>query len=118
MPAEVHRALSGVLRRHRSIEQSLTLAIQVAQVIGLKSVGQNAKQKVSRQVRGRLPPEHGTPTGAKDASVEIAQVGDLDFEGVPVLQRRTDLDARHDAQCGRRLDWRGSDLPLSLLVIW
>ena len=56
------------------------LDVQVAQLIGLQPVGQDAKQQMAGQVRGRLPPEHGVPTAAKLTDVEIAQARDLDVE--------------------------------------
>ena len=112
-PAQVHGALSGVLGRPRAIEQALALAIQVTQLIGLKPVSQNAKQEMAGQVRGRSPPEYGVPTGPKLTDVEITQARNLDVECLSVRQGRTDLDARHDAQDDRRLDWRAPDLPLS-----
>ena len=62
------------------IEQTLALGIQVAQLIGLKPISQNAKQQMAGQVRGWLPPEHGMPTAAKLTDVEIAQARDLDVE--------------------------------------
>ena len=83
-PAQVHGALSGVLGRPRAIEQALALGIQVAQLIGLKPIGQNAKQQMAGQVRGRLPPEHGVPTGSKRADVEITQARNLDVECLAV----------------------------------
>ena len=43
------------------------------------------------QVRGRLPPEHGVPSGAKLADIEIAQTRDLDVECLSVRRCRTDL---------------------------
>ena len=100
------------------IEQSLTLAIQVAQMIGLKSVRQNTKQEVAGQVRRRPSPEFVVPTGPKLADVEITQTRNLDVECLPVWCCRTDLCARHDAQDDRRLDWGDPDLPLFALAIW
>jgi hypothetical protein len=35
-----------------SIEQTLALGIEITEVIGLEPVSQNAKQQVTRQVRG------------------------------------------------------------------
>ena len=117
-PAQVDGALSGLLGRHRAVEQALALGVQVTQLVGLKPVGQNAKQQMAGQVRGRSPPEHGVPTSSKLTDVEIAQARNLDVECLPVRQCRTDLDARHGAQDDRRLDWRGAGLPLSPPAIW
>jgi len=50
--AKVHDTLSGLLWRFRVIKQAPALAIQVTQPIGLKPVGQNAKQEMTGQVRG------------------------------------------------------------------
>ena len=72
------------------IEQPLALGIQIAQPIGLKPIGQNAKQEMAGQVRGRSPPEHRVPTGSKLTDVEIAQARDLDVERLAVRQCRTD----------------------------
>ena len=69
----------------------MVLAIQVAQPIGLKPVGQNAKQQMAGQVRGSPPPEHSMPAGPKFIDVEIAQARDLDVECLPVRRCRTDL---------------------------
>jgi hypothetical protein len=43
-------------------------------------VGQDAKQQMAGQVRRRLPPKHGVPTGAKLADAEIAQARNLGVE--------------------------------------
>jgi hypothetical protein len=45
-------------------------------------------------------------------------VGSGFVDSFPVRLSRTDLDARHDAQDGRRLDRRGADLPPSPPAIW
>jgi predicted ATPase len=47
-----------------------------------------------------------------------AAVAESDVERRAVRQWRTDLDARHDAQAGRRLDSAEAVLPLSPLAIW
>lgn len=69
--------------------------IQIAETIGLKSVGQNSKHEMARQVRGRSTPERIVPTGLKAAKVEIAQARDLDFESIVVRQGRTNLHTGH-----------------------
>ena len=79
-PGHLHGALPGVLGRHRTVEQTLALAVQVAQMVGLKPVSQNAKQQVAGQVRGRPPPEYGMPTASKLPDVEIAQARNLDVD--------------------------------------
>src|SRR6516165_780863 len=53
-----HGALSGSLRAVRSVEQPLTLCVEVTPTLGLQSVGQNAEQEMTRQVRGCRPPPH------------------------------------------------------------
>jgi hypothetical protein len=80
MLALAHGTLSGFLWRLRAIEQALTLAIQVAQVIGLQLVGQHAKQEMAGQLRGWLPPEYGVPTSPKRTDIEVTQVRNLDVE--------------------------------------
>jgi hypothetical protein len=87
----------------------LALTVQVAQLYGLEPVRQNAKQDMAGQVKGGSPPEYGVPTGAKLADAEITQTRNLDVQRLPVLQRRTDLYARHGAQA-RCLGERGPDL--------
>jgi hypothetical protein len=72
--------LSGLLGRPRAIEQAYGLGVQVTQLIGLQPVGQDAKQQMAGQVRGRPPPEHGVPTAAKLTDAEIAQVRNLGVE--------------------------------------
>src|SRR6266511_3802224 len=75
-----HGTLSGLLGRPRAIEQAYGLGFQVTQLIGLQPVGQDAKQQMAGQVRGRLPPEHGVPTAAKLADAEIAEARNLGVE--------------------------------------
>src|SRR5437660_9564172 len=58
-------------------EQAYGLGVQVTQLLGLQPVGQDTKQKMAGQVRGRLPPEHGVPTAAKLTDAEIAQARNL-----------------------------------------
>ena len=60
----------------------MALGIQIAETIGLKPIGQNPKQEMARQVRGRSPPERIVPTGLKATNVEIAQARDLDVESL------------------------------------
>ena len=73
-------ALSGLLGRPRAIEQAYGLGVQVTQLIGLQPVGQDSKQQMAGQVRGRLPPKHGVPTAAKLTDAEIAQARNLGVE--------------------------------------
>jgi len=82
--------------------------VQVPERIGLKPIGQDAKQQMTRQVRGRSPPEYGVPTALKVADVEITQTRDLDINGLAVWQSRTDSRGRHDDQD----DWRLDELAL------
>ena len=100
------------------IKQAPTLAIQVTQAIGLKSVSQNAKQEMAGQVRGRSPPEYSVPTSPKRTDIEITQTRNLDVDCLPVRWCRTDAYARHGFQDGRRLGWRAPDLPMPALAIW
>ena len=119
LPVRVHRALAGVFGRCRTIEQPPALGIQIAETIGLKPIGQNTKQQMSWQVRGGQPSRTPYANGLEDRSdVEITQARDLDVDCLPVRLSRTDLDARHDAQDARRLDWRRPDLPPSPPAIW
>jgi hypothetical protein len=58
MPAQVNRPLSRFLGGFRAIEQTSTLAIQITQMIGLKSVSENAEQEMPGQVwGGGAPPK-------------------------------------------------------------
>ena len=68
------------VRRPRVIEQAYGLGVQVTQLIGLQSIGQDAKQQMAGQVRGRLPPKRGVPTAAKLTDAEIAQTRNLGVE--------------------------------------
>jgi hypothetical protein len=110
--------LSRFLGRLRAIEQTSTFAVQVTQMIGLKSVCENTKQEMPGQMRGWSPPKHGVPAASKLHNVEITQARNLDVECLPVRYYRTDPDAWHGTQTDRRLDWREVDLPLSPLAIW
>src|SRR5262245_65929630 len=65
------------------------------------------------QVRGGPPPEHCMPTCPKRTDIEITQTRNLDIDRLPARLSRTDLDARHDAQDGPRLGWRGTYFPPS-----
>jgi hypothetical protein len=102
--AHVHRPLAGRLGRGGIIQKAPAVAIQVPQVVSLQPVGQDTEQEMARQVRGRLPPEHGQPAGAERAEVEIAKSRDLDIERVPVQCGWDDFDARHTDQAVRRRD--------------
>jgi hypothetical protein len=86
------------------IQKAPAVAIQIPEVISLQPVSQDTEQQVARQVRGRLPPEHGQPAGAERAEVEIAKPRDLAIERVPVQCDRNDFDARHADQATRRRD--------------
>jgi hypothetical protein len=66
------RAFAGVFRRAGCIEQPLTFGIKVTQPIGLQPIGQNAKQEMAGQVRGRSPPKHVLPPDLEITDVEIA----------------------------------------------
>jgi hypothetical protein len=57
--------LPRFLGRLRTVEQTLTLIIQVTQLIGLKPIRQNTEQQMTGQVRRRSPPEYGLPTVSK-----------------------------------------------------
>src|SRR5665811_987993 len=97
--------LPRFLGRLRTIEQTLTLTIQVTQLIGLKPIRQNTEQQMAGQVRRRSSPEYGVPTVPKFTDVEVTQARNLDVECLSVRWRATDLYARHGDQGDRRLDW-------------
>ena len=65
------------------VEQALALAIQIAEMIRLKSVGENPKQKMARQVRRWSSANHSVPAVPQITDVEIAQLGDLDGDCFP-----------------------------------
>jgi hypothetical protein len=104
LPLDLDRAFAGVFRRACCIEQPLAFSIKVTQPIGLQPIGQNTKQEMARQVRGRSPPEHVLPTDLEFTDVEIAQARDLDIQRPRIRQRRSNPDARHTGQAARRLD--------------
>jgi hypothetical protein len=81
---QLHGALPSVLGRYRTVEQTLVLAVQITQHVGLEPVSQDAKQKVAGQVRVRSPPECSVPTALKLPDVEIAQARNLDVDGLAV----------------------------------
>ena len=54
----------------------------------------------------------------KGTDIEITQSRNLDVDRLTVRRSRTDPDARHDTQDGRRLGWRRPDLSLSALATW
>jgi hypothetical protein len=105
MPMQVYGTLPSFLRGLRTVEQTLTLTIQVTQVICLKPVSERTKQEMPGQVRGRSPPKYGVPAASKRPDVEITQTRNLDAECLPVRYCRTDPYARHRPQDERRLDW-------------
>ena len=73
-----------MLGRLRTVEQPLTLTIQVTQLISLKPIRQNTEQQMTGQVRRRSPPEYGLPTVSKLTDVEITQARNLDVEYLSV----------------------------------
>jgi hypothetical protein len=79
-----HGTLCGPLGRPRAIEQAYGLGVQVTQLIGLQPVGQDTKQQMAGQVRGRSPSEYGVPTGPKRIDVEITQARNLDVDCLSV----------------------------------
>jgi hypothetical protein len=115
---QIHGALPRILRRHRTVEQTLALAVQITQHIGLQPVSKNAEQEVAGQVGVWLPPEYVMPTASKLPDVEIAQARNLAVECLAVQQGRSDPDARHGAQDDWRSDLRGRCLLLSMPAIW
>jgi len=94
--AQVHRALSRFFGRLRAIGQALALATQIAETIRLKSIGENTKQQVARQVRRWSLAKDTMPAVPQFTDIESAQTRDLDRECLPVRHSRTDLDPRHD----------------------
>src|SRR5271169_6679182 len=81
-----------------TIEQTLTLPVQVPRRVGLQPERQAAKQEMTSKVSGRWPAECGMPTAAKLTNVEITQARNLDVEFLAVRQRRTDLHPRHGSR--------------------
>jgi hypothetical protein len=71
-PGQLHGASPCVLRRHRTVEQTLALAVEITQHVGLQAVSQNAKQEMAGQVGVWSPPEYILPTASKLPDVEIA----------------------------------------------
>src|ERR1700704_3609768 len=69
---QVHRALAGIFGWSRTIEKTSALDIQIAEALGLEPIGQNTKQEMARQLRGRAPSKHLMRTGLKRSNVEIA----------------------------------------------
>ena len=115
---QIHGALPCVLGRHRTVEQTLALAVQITQHVGLQPIRQDAKQKMTGQVRMGSPPEYVMPTASKLPDVEIAQARNLAVECLAVRQGRSNPDARHGAQDDWRSDLRGPCFLLSVPAIW
>ncbi len=103
-PVAVHCTLPSILWWSRAIQQPLALSIEIAEMIGLKPIGQDTEQQMTWQVRGCPPSEYRMPTRLQTAEVEIAQPRHLDLKRLRIRQRRTDLDAAHGDQAARRLD--------------
>ena len=70
--AGIGARLAGIFGWPRTIEKTSALDIQIAETLDLKPIGQNTKQEMARQVRGRPPPKHVMQTGLKRSNVEIA----------------------------------------------
>jgi hypothetical protein len=94
------RLLAGLLGRARAIKQAHGVGIEVAQLLGLELISQNAEQQMPGQVRGRLPPENSLPSLAKLGDAKIAQPRNLGIECLAVRRGRTDPDARHGRSGG------------------
>ena len=93
-----HGTLSGLLGRPRAIEQALAFAIQVTQLVGLQPVGQNAKQQMAGQVRGRLASRIRCANGCEaHRRRDRASARSRRRVCSAVRQGRTDPDARHGA---------------------
>ena len=98
-----------------ALPDARTLDVEIAR---LRDLDIGALQVRWQNVFRRRPPPHlprhllfrVLPTDLEIADVEIAQARDLDIQRPRIQQRRTDLDARHAGQAGRRLDC----LPVSL----
>jgi hypothetical protein len=58
-------------------QQPCCNGIEVAQFIGLQSVGENGKQQVAGQMRRRLLPEQALPARPQAMEIEIAHMRDL-----------------------------------------
>lgn len=96
-PAQVRGTLSRFFRGLRAVQQALRLAIQIAEMVRLKPVGENPKQKMPWQLRRRPPAKDNVPAVPQLTDVEIAQLGDLDIHSFPVRPRQTDPNPRHEA---------------------
>ena len=112
-PGQIHGALPCVLRRHRTVEQTLALAIQITQHIGLQPIRQNAEQEVAGQVGVWSPPEYVMSMASKPPTSRSRKRAISPSSVFPVRQGRTDLDARHGAQDDWPSDLRGRCLLLS-----
>ena len=99
---EIGRGLPNIGRRSRTIEQAAYIGVEVAQMISLKPIRQNAKQQMAGEVRGRVPPKDSVPSGLKSPDIETAQSRDLDMKLLSIRQGRTNCHARHDGQAERR----------------
>ena len=64
-PGRIHGALPCVLRRHRTVEQTLALAVQITQYVGLQPIRQNAEQEMAGQLGVWSPPEYVMPMASK-----------------------------------------------------
>src|SRR6266511_528781 len=114
---EVCRQFLNLGREACTVEQTTGVRVEVAQMIGLKPVRQNAKQEMAREVRWRPPPEHCVPSGSELCDIETTQSRDLDVEHLPIQRRRTNRHARHGAQAARRRDrWEAERAPPSLMI--
>ena len=71
-----------------TIENTSALDIQIAETLGLKPVGQDTKQEMARQVRGRRRRNTLCKRVRSCSNIEIAQARDLDVECTPIRQRR------------------------------
>ena len=83
-PFQPQPLLAGGVGYGGMIEQSLTVAVEIAQRPCLNTIGKDAKQEMAGQVRGRSSSEYGSPPGAKLSKIEIAQTRDLDFEWLSI----------------------------------
>ena len=77
LPAPCNGTLTSLLRGLRAIEQALALSIEVAPMIRLQAIGQDAEQEMTRQVKRCRSSADRMPPAANPSDVEIAQPRDL-----------------------------------------
>jgi hypothetical protein len=95
-------------------QQTLAVALQFAEPVGLQPIGQDTEQQVAGQVRGRAPSEHGMPSGPQLPDIETAQARDLVIEGLSIRLAWIDCHSHHWDQAARRRARREAECVLPL----